>query len=172
MTRYRHGNHFNSCMEFQMNQSKRSTLKTGGTAGLVAALMAIGLVRPGPAQAALAEDAFKAKGVAGGLKALGATDATESDKITLNAPEIAENGAVVPVNVKTALPKVTMIAVLVDKNPTALTGAYELMEGVTPDITMRVKMGESSDIIALVKSDGKFYMTRKDVKVTLGGCGG
>ena len=65
-----------------------------------------------------------------------------------------------------------MIAVIVDKNPNSLTGAFEILEGTPADITMRVKMGQSSDIIALVKADGKFYMARKEVKVTLGGCGG
>ncbi len=155
-----------------MNHSKRTSLQAGGAAGLYAALVTIGLLRPGSAQAALAADAFKVKGFAEGLRSLGATGVTDSDMIVLNAPDIAENGAVVPVSVKASLPKVESIAVLVDKNPNALIGLFELMEGTAPDITFRVKMGQSSEVLALVKADGKYYMAKKEVKVTLGGCGG
>lgn len=155
-----------------MNQSKRSTLQTAGAAGLYAALLTLGMLKPGSAKAAGMAEAFEAKGVVAALKALGAEDATASDKVTLRAPDIAENGAVVPVAVSSTLDNVEMIAVLVDKNPAALAGAYEIMPGTPADITMRVKMGQSSDVVALVKADGKFYMAKKEVKVTLGGCGG
>ena len=155
-----------------MNQSKRSTLQAVGASGILAALTSIGMLKPGIAYATPIQDAFKAKGAVAGLKALGAEDATMSDKVSLNAPDIAENGAVVPVAVTSSLDNVEMIAVIVDKNPNALAGAFEFMGNTPPDVTLRVKMGQSSDIIALVKADGKFYMARKEVKVTLGGCGG
>ena len=86
--------------------------------------------------------------------------------------DIAENGAVVPIGVSSSLPKTESIAILVEKNPNALAGAYELLDGADPEVSMRIKMGQSSDVVALVKADGKFYMTKKEVKVTLGGCGG
>ena len=134
---------------------------------------------PESAGAASIEKAFEVEGSAAGLEALGATDVTESDKITLKAPDIAENGAVVPVAVQSSLDNVEMIAVenLLDGldlrlYQLALTGAYEIPPGMPADVTMRVKMGQSSDVIALVKADGKYYMTKKEVKVTLGGCGG
>ncbi len=155
-----------------MNQSKRATLQGAGAVGLYAALVSIGMLKPGAANAATLAEAFEVKGATAALKAMGAQDATASDKVILKAPDIAENGAVVPVAVSSSLPNVEMIAVLVDKNPSALTGAYEIMPGIPADVTMRVKMGQSSDVIALVKADGKFYMARKEVKVTLGGCGG
>ena len=155
-----------------MKSSRRTALKAAGATSAYAALISLGILKPGTALAASVADAFEAKGTAAGLKALGAQDATVSDKITLKAPDIAENGAVVPIAVQSSLENVEMIAVLVDKNPFALTGAYEISAGIPADVTMRVKMGQSSDVIALVKADGKFYMAKKEVKVTLGGCGG
>ena len=77
-----------------------------------------------------------------------------------------------PVGIRSNLPRTEMIALLVEKNPNALAGAYTLLEGADADVNMRIKMGQSSDVIALVKADGKFYMARKEIKVTLGGCGG
>ena len=88
------------------------------------------------------------------------------------APDIAENGAVVPIVIKSSVPKTQMMALLVEKNPNALAGAYELLDGADAEVSMRIKMGQSSDVVALVKADGKFYMAKKEVKVTLGGCGG
>lgn len=155
-----------------MNGSKRNTLQIAGAAGLYATLASLGLVAHGTASAATMAEAFKVSGVPGAMKALGAADATESDKIVITAPDIAENGAVVPVAIRSDMPKTEMIALLVEKNPNALAGAFEIMEGVAPDVSMRVKMGQSSDVYALVKADGKFYMAKKEIKVTLGGCGG
>jgi len=155
-----------------MISSRRTALKAASAGSVYAALLTLGILKPGTAQAASVAEAFTAKGTLAGLKALGAEDATMSDKITLKAPDIAENGAVVPVGISSSLENIEMIAVLVDKNPVALTGAYEIPAGTPADITMRVKMGQSSDVIALVKADGKFYMAKKEIKVTLGGCGG
>ena len=90
----------------------------------------------------------------------------------ITAPDIAENGAVVPIGIKSNLPKTEMIALLVEKNPSLLAGSYDILAGAEPDVSMRVKMGQSSDVFAVVKADGKFFITRKEVKVTLGGCGG
>jgi len=97
---------------------------------------------------------------------------TESDKITLKVPDIAENGAVVPVTVKTELTDVESISVIVENNPTPLVAMFELSPQSIPDISVRMKMGESSVVRAVVKSGGKFYSASKEVKVTIGGCGG
>ncbi len=88
------------------------------------------------------------------------------------APDIAENGAVVPIGVASTLPNVTMVAIMVEKNPTTLAASFTLPAGTEPNIQTRVKMGQTSNVFAVVKSDGKFFMTSKEIKVTLGGCGG
>ncbi|HLS57066.1 MAG TPA: thiosulfate oxidation carrier protein SoxY [Zeimonas sp.] len=155
-----------------MNRSRRTTLQVAGSAGLYTALVSIGLLRPGAAAAQALDEAFKTAGVAATLKAMGADGAAESKDVVIVAPDIAENGAVVPVGIKSKLPKTQMMALLVDKNPNALAGAYDILEGADPEVSMRIKMGQSSDVVALVKADGKFYMARKEVKVTIGGCGG
>jgi len=148
-------------------------MQVAGGAGLYAALVSIGMLKPGIASAqAFDRAAFQAKGIADTLKALGAADATESKDVTIVSPDIAENGAVVPVGIRSAVANTQMMALLIDKNPNALAGAYELLDGGMPEVSMRVKMGQSSDVVAVVKADGKFYMARKEIKVTLGGCGG
>ena len=90
----------------------------------------------------------------------------------MTGPDIAENGAVVPVGVASTLPNVTMVAILIEKNPNALAASFNLPEGTEANVQTRVKMGQTSNIYALVKSDGKFFMATKEIKVTLGGCGG
>jgi len=156
-----------------MNLTRRTTLQVAGGAGLYGALLSLGLLRPGSAAAqAFDEKMFHVAGVPETLKALGAAGATESKEVVIVSPDIAENGAVVPVGVRSNLPKTESIALLVDKNPNALAGAYDILEGSQPEVSMRIKMGQSSDVVALVKADGKYYMARKEIKVTLGGCGG
>jgi sulfur-oxidizing protein SoxY len=97
---------------------------------------------------------------------------TESDQITLKIPDIAENGAVVPVTVSTSLTDVEAISVVVDNNPTPLAALFELSPQSVPEVSVRIKMGESSAVRAVVKAGGKLYSTSKEVKVTIGGCGG
>ncbi len=154
-------------------QTRRQTLQAAGGIGLYGALAAIGLL---PATQAAAQEfnaaAFQAKSVADAMKALGAAAPAESRDVTIVAPDIAENGAVVPVGIKSSLPNTQFIALLIEKNPFALTGAYDILPGAEAEVNMRVKMGQSSDAYALVRADGKFYMARKEIKVTLGGCGG
>lgn len=98
--------------------------------------------------------------------------ATDSDQITLKIPDIAENGAVVPVSVSTELKNVESISLFVDENPTPLAASFELGPRAEPSISLRIKMGSTSQVRALVKADGKLYSTGKEVKVTIGGCGG
>jgi len=116
--------------------------------------------------------AFDAKSMADTLKAIGAGTPTDSKDVQVTGPDIAENGAVVPVGVSSTLPNITMVAILIEKNPNALSAVFNLPEGTEANVQTRVKMGQTSNVYALVKSDGKFFMATKEIKVTLGGCGG
>lgn len=156
-----------------MNDDRRRVLK--GTAGVaVMGLVAgAGLLQPGAARAqAWNEAAFKTKNVNDTVKAMGGTGATESKDIVINSPDIAENGAVVPFTISSRLPKTETIALLVEKNPNSLAATFDIPAGTEAGVTTRVKMGQTSNVTALVKADGKFYYTTKEVKVTIGGCGG
>jgi sulfur-oxidizing protein SoxY len=156
-----------------MEHNRRRTLQAAGGLGLYGTLAALGLLPAGQASAqALAPAAWHTKSIADTLKALGAEAPAESKDITIVSPDIAENGAVVPVGIKSNLPKTEFMALMVEKNPSMLAGAYRIMEGAEAEVNMRIKMGQSSDVYALVKADGKFYMAKKEIKVTLGGCGG
>lgn len=149
--------------------SRRAALKAGGILGILAAA---GFILPKAAFAAWNKDAFEGKTVADALKALGAQSATESGDIQFLASDIAENGAVVPVQVISKIPNTEQIAVLVDKNPSPLAALFTLPAGTEPDVATRVKMGQTSNVIALVKSGDKYFTATKEIKVTLGGCGG
>ena len=95
-----------------------------------------------------------------------------SDKVKLDAPEIAENGAVVPISVTTTLPNVTSISFLVAENPNALAASYVIPAGTVPAVANRLKMAKTTSVTAIVEADGKLYSATKEVKVTVGGCGG
>jgi sulfur-oxidizing protein SoxY len=156
-----------------MNEKRRSTLKAGGGAGLLALLAAAGVISPGDALAAdWNKAAFEGKSTQDALKALGASSPATTGDIQIRAADIAENGAVVPVGVESRIPGTQSISILVDKNPSALAASFDLPAGTEPSVTTRVKMGQTSDVYALVKADGKFYLAKKEIKVTLGGCGG
>ena len=118
------------------------------------------------------EDAFKAKSEADAIKSLYGKTAEASDKVKLDAPEIAENGAVVPVSVTTTLADVTSISFLVTENPNALAASYKIPAGTVPSVANRLKMAKTSNVIVLVEAGGKLYSATKEVKVTVGGCGG
>jgi sulfur-oxidizing protein SoxY len=118
------------------------------------------------------EDAFRQKNSDDAIKALYGKTAEASDKIKLDAPEIAENGAVVPVAVSSTLPDVTSISILVAENPNALAASYKIPAGTMPNVANRLKMAKTSNVIAVVEAGGKLYSATKEVKVTVGGCGG
>jgi sulfur-oxidizing protein SoxY len=118
------------------------------------------------------EDAFKQKTEADAIKALYGKAAEASDKVKLDAPEIAENGAVVPVSVATTLADVTSISFLVSENPVVLVASYKIPAGTVPSVANRIKMAKTSNVIVVVEAGGKLYSTTKEVKVTVGGCGG
>jgi sulfur-oxidizing protein SoxY len=155
-----------------MNQQRRDVLRLGTVLSLA---VAAGVLRPEQALAAQEQwnkKAFDGHSVDDVIKAMGGTSASGSDKLTLTAPDIAENGAVVPVAVVSQLPKTTRISILVPNNPNALAASFAFPEGSLPEVATRIKMGKTSDIYVLAQADGKFYTAHKEVKVTLGGCGG
>ncbi len=156
-----------------MNGNRRQVLKgTGGMAVLGLAASA-GLLGSGGAWAqSWNKAAFETKNLADTVKAMGGGAPAESKDIVINSPDIAENGAVVPFTISSKLPKTEAIALLVEKNPNALAASFAIPEGTEAGVTTRVKMGQTSNVFALVKADGKFYYATKEVKVTLGGCGG
>jgi len=158
------------------DHARRMILK-GAVAGGLAGLGLAGSGSLIPAFAAAdakdwPENAFKQKSESDALKALYGKNVEASDQVSLDAPEIAENGAVVPVSVTTKLPKVTGIAVLVLENPFTLAAAYKIPEGTEASVAARLKMAKTSKVVAVVESNGKLYSATKEVKVTVGGCGG
>jgi sulfur-oxidizing protein SoxY len=148
--------------------TRRETLQQSAA---VAALLAAAGLFP---QAAHASPAFDAKSIGDALKALGAGAApTESKDVVLTAPDIAENGAVVPMGVSTTLPNIKQLLVLVEKNPAPLVARFEVSDAVEANFLTRAKMGQSSDVYAVaLTNDNKALFSKKEVKVTLGGCGG
>src|ERR1700693_875348 len=118
------------------------------------------------------EDAFKQKSDADAIKSLYGRAAEPSDKVKLDAPEIAENGAVVPISVTSTLPDVTSISILVADNPNALAASYKIPAGTLPSVGNRLKMAKTTNVIAIVEAGGQLYSATKEVKVTVGGCGG
>jgi len=148
---------------------RRSFLK--GT--LVASALATGAISTGYVFAAAEKHKLtEAKSVDEVLKMLGAEGAATSDKIKIKAPEIAENGAVVPVGITSELPGTTEIVSITAENPTPFSAKYTIGEGAIPAVKSRFKMGKTTDVVAVVKADGKYYMAKTNVKVTKGGCGG
>lgn len=156
-----------------METTKRLFLKGTLAAGTLAVAAGTGLLTPRSVLAAWPEKAFKADKMDAALSALqGSTDMSDSDQITVKAPDIAENGAVVSVTVSTTLPGADTISLFVPVNAFPLSASYELTDKFDGYVTGRIKMAKTSDIIAVVKANGKLYTAKKSVKVTLGGCGG
>ncbi len=154
-----------------MNALRRNILKGATGAGAVAVAVAAGLLKPTQVLAA-PRSAFEAKNVADALSGLGAAGAAESKDITIKAPDIAENGAVVPVEVTSAIAGTSSIAILAEKNATPLVADFDLMGGTQGFISTRIKMGQTALVRAVVTAGGKNYTATKEVKVTIGGCGG
>jgi sulfur-oxidizing protein SoxY len=156
--------------EIPTMQSRREMLKR--SAGVASLLAGLGLL-PEAAQAAFNAAAFDAKSMAEVIKALGLSAPAESKDVTLQGPDIAENGAVVPVSCATALPGVKRLMILVEKNPSMLCALFDVSDSVEAAFSTRVKMGQSSNVMAVaVMGDGKVLFSQKEIKVTLGGCGG
>ena len=140
---------------------------------VVAGLLASTGLFPQFAHAAFNKNAFDAKNVADSVKAYGAGALTESKDITITGPDIAENGAVVPLGASTALAGVKQLLILVEKDPSVLVAMFNVTEAIDANVTTRAKMGQSSDVYAVaIMNDGRALFAKKEVKVTLGGCGG
>ena len=157
----------------QKELSRRKFLRSLALGSAYAAIFVVGSSRPLQLLAAeWNKAAFDATVLADALKSIGATGAADSDQIQLKAPEIAENGAIVPVEITSRIPGTQTIYVIADKNPQPLVAIFDIAPGLEPFISTRIKMGESSKVRVLVKADGKFYVATQEVKVTIGGCGG
>ncbi len=146
-----------------MNRLRRSLITALGAA----------LLKPWAVLAAVwNKEAFGAKTAAEALKGIGATGAAASSDIAIDVPQIAENGAVVPVEITSNIAGTRSISVLVDKNPFPLVAKFDFMEGALPFVKVNVKMGETSEVRVVAEAAGRHYVATKEVKVTIGGCGG
>lgn len=156
-----------------MDMIRRTVLKGAGASGVLAGLLAAGVLKPTLAYASeWNKAAFEAKEYDAAVKAIGSDAGAAHKDLAMKAPEIAENGAVVPIDVTSNIPNTTSIAILVKKNPSPLAGYFEFSNGAVADVAVRLKVAETSVITAVVKADGKTYTAQKEVKVTVGGCGG
>lgn len=157
----------------EMNVTRRTVLRGAGSLGVLSALIAAGLLKPTAVYAAeWNKAAFDARDSTGALKGMGAGTPAESKDLLLKVPDIAENGAVVPVEVVSSIPNTTSIAILVEKNPLPLSAYFDFSNGALPEVAARLKLGQTSLVKAVAKADGKFFIAQKEVKVTVGGCGG
>ena len=136
------------------------------------ALLGLLLTKPLSVLAAWNEQAFAAKTTADALKGIGAAGTVPSKDIVIEAPQIAENGAVVPIEISSNIPGTTSIAVVIEKNPFPLAGKFDFKEGALPFVKLNVKMGETSDVRVVAVAGGKHFSATREIKVTIGGCGG
>jgi sulfur-oxidizing protein SoxY len=148
------------------------TNRRRGVLAAMAAVLAAGVLKPLAALAAWNKAAFSSKSSADALKSLGTGSAEASGQIVIEAPQIAENGAVVPIEITSNIPGTTSIAVLVEKNPYPLVAKFDFMEGALPFVKINAKMGETSDVRVVATAGGRHYQATKEIKVTIGGCGG
>ncbi len=156
-----------------MNLLRRKLVKTAAFVGTTASLVGTGVLLPQRVLGAYATDAFAARDVEGAISgSLGSADYSPSDSIKLKAPDIAENGAVVPVTVSSTMENVDAISIVATSNPGPLTSTYVLSPDSVPFVSTRIRMAKTGDVIAVIKADGKLYSATKEVKVTIGGCGG
>ena len=156
-----------------MDHKRRILLKSTFAASATGMAISAGLLTPKTVLAAWNTSAFEAKGLDAALTGIyGNADAAGSDKIKLKAPDVAENGASVTVTVDSKLDKTESISILVQNNAQPLSATFNLGATTEGSITTNIKMGKSSDVVAVVKADGKLYSTKQQVKVTIGGCGG
>ena len=157
-----------------MSELRRKFLKSGASAALLAPLIGSGLLMPTRVLAAeWNKNAFTARSASDALKAYGSASTAESRDIVINAPEIAENGAKVEVEITSNIASTRSIAIFADKNPMPLSSVFEFSGPVLPYVKAQLKMAESTRLRAVVKTtDGKSYVAFREIKVTLGGCGG
>src|SRR5687767_552712 len=151
-----------------MNRRRRTFLAAAGGAG---ALAAAGFIPARAHAATWNKSGFEAKAANDAIKNLGAANLIDSKDIAITAPDIAENGAVVPVAVTSRIPNTQSISIVAEKNPFPLAATFDVANGAEPYASVRIKMGQTSNVRAIVKADGKYYTSAKEVKITVGGCG-
>ena len=157
----------------ELNTKRRKLLKSMLVSSAVSALVGAGLLSPRRLLGAWPEAAFDSDSLDGVIEALYSSASLEaSDRVSLQVPEIAENGAVVPIRVETDLENVESISIVVEKNPSPLAATFEMTPRSLPKVSTRIKMGETSQVLAVVRADGKLYSAQQEVNVTIGGCGG
>jgi sulfur-oxidizing protein SoxY len=153
------------------HHSRRTFLEFAGSVSALGAIGIAGLLRPAESQAAWNKAGFESKAFADAMKNLGVANPVESRDIAITAPDIAENGAVVPVAVSSRIPDTEQISILAEKNPFPLAATFNVANGGEGYVSTRLKMGQTSDVWAVVKAGGRYYVAKKEVKVTVGGCG-
>ena len=154
-----------------MNLLRRTLLKGAGASGVLLAALASGMLKPSQALAAeWNKNAFEAKEIAAALRAIDAASAGDSRDLVLTAPDIAENGALVPIEILSNIANTTSLAVLVEKNPNPLSAYFDFANGAVPEISLRLKLAQTSNVKVIAKADGKSYSTQREIKVTVGGC--
>ena len=155
-----------------IDPSRRTILKYAGAIGTLTMGLVTGLAKSSNAVAAQWNKAgFESKIMSDALKALGAGNPVESRDIVITAPEIAENGAVVPVAIASRIPNTQQISIIAEKNPSPLLATFDVSSGSDGYVSTRIKMGETSNVWAVVKADGNFFAAKKEIKITVGGCG-
>lgn len=153
------------------SNKRRLFLKSAVATSTIGVAISAGLITPSAVLASWPESAFSAKKSADAINALFGGAAADSDKVMVDVADVAENGAIVPVKIKTSLDNVENITLLVNENANPLTASFNIQAEVDNEISIRVKVGKPSDIIGVVKADGKLFTNKKHVKVTQGGCG-
>ena len=158
-----------------MDTNRRHALKAGSAMPLLTLVAAAGWLTP--RDAAAAEEwnkaAFDTHSLDETMKAFGGgAPVPSNDVVFFSTPDIAENGAVVPIGITSKVPRTSSIAILIEKNPNTLAAVFDIPPGTDPSLSTRVKMAQTSNVFALVKAEGRYYVASKEIKVTLGGCGG
>lgn len=154
-----------------MNELRRSFLGFACNTAALAIATAAGLMKTGQAWAAWNKTGFESKALAEAMKSLGAVSPVESRDIAITAPDIAENGAVVPVAVTSRIPNTQQISIIAEKNPFPLAATFDVASGGEGYVSTRIKMGQTSDVWAVVKAGGQYFIAKKEIKITVGGCG-
>ena len=155
-----------------IDTARREALKQGSATAIFGLFVAAGLVRPAPPTP---HENRRLRGQGHGCRGQEFRrrgHGRHQGMFVGTTPEIAENGAVVPVSVTSNIPKTESISILIDKNPNTLAATFTIPPGTDANVSTRVKMGETSQVHALIKADGKYFVATREIKVTLGGCGG
>jgi sulfur-oxidizing protein SoxY len=154
-----------------MDEFRRSFLGFACNTAALAIAAAAGLLKSGPSRAAWNKAGFESKAFAEAMKSLGAVNPVESRDIVITAPDIAENGAVVPVAVTSRIPNTQQISIIAEKNPFPLAATFDVASGGEGYVSTRIKMGQTSDVWVVVKAGSQYFTAKKEIKITVGGCG-